>query len=389
MAARQSEQGPAAETEETPEAEARRLQANLDEENEGIALYRVLAEAEPQPERRRIFERLSTVERRHADVWRQRLRELGVEPIERGPNVKLRLIGVLARRFGVRSVLPIVRAMEASAYATYMAQDRTGRRMAPEEMEHQVTIDRMERKGPPASSGEAVRESWHRTGGGGVLRATVFGINDGLVSNASLVMGFAGAQVAPSVVLLAGMAGLMAGAFSMAVGEYVSMRAQRDLFRHQIEIEERELAESPAEEEQELAAIYRAKGLTEDQARSLAGRLTRDPDVALDVLIREELGLDPSQLGSAWGAAAGSFIAFAVGALVPVLPFLFAKGTALPLIVLSAGLSGLTLFVVGALLTLFTGTNPIVSGLRQLLLGSAAATVTFLLGSLLGRSIGL
>src|SRR5207247_7460963 len=163
--------------------------------------------------------------------------------------------------------------------------------------EHQVTIDRMERPTPATSAGEAVRENWHRTGGGGVLRATVFGVNDGLISNASLVMGFAGAQVAPNVVLLAGLAGIVAGAFSMAVGEYVSMRTQRELFEHQIAIEERELAESPAEEEHELAAIYRAKGLSEEQARSLAGRLTRDPEVALDVLIREELGLDPTQLG--------------------------------------------------------------------------------------------
>jgi VIT1/CCC1 family predicted Fe2+/Mn2+ transporter len=280
--------------------------------------------------------------------------------------------------------------MEASAYATYMAQDRTARRMAPDEMEHQVTIDRMERPTPATSAGEAVRENWHRTGGGGVLRATVFGINDGLISNASLVMGFAGAQVPPNVVLLAGLAGLLAGAFSMAVGEYVSMRAQRELFEHQIAIEQRELAESPAEEEHELAAIYRAKGLPEEQARSLAGRLTRDPEVALDVLIREELGLDPTQLGSAWGAASGSFAAFAVGALVPVLPFLFAKGaTVLPLIAFSAGLSGLTLFLVGALLSLFTGANPLFSGLRQLVLGAAAAALTFLLGSLLGRSIGL
>lgn len=368
--------------------ELRRLQANLDDENDGIALYRMMAAAEPLPERRRIFEDLANVESHHAEVWRRRLRAAGVEPRECGPGFRTRLAGWVARHFGAQAALPIIRSLESAAYATYMAQDATARRMAPDERGHEATIARMERT-PEAGAASLVQEGWHRTGGGGILRATVFGINDGLVSNAALVMGFAGAQVAPNFVLLAGIAGLVAGAFSMAVGEYVSMRAQRELFEHQIAIEERELASAPAEEEHELAAIYEAKGLPADQARSLAGRLNEDPSVALDVLIREELGLDPTQLGSAWGTALGSFAAFAVGALIPVVPFLFAQSLAFPVLALSAMLSGFALFLVGSVLSLFTGRNFAASGLRQLGLGAAAAAVSYGIGRLVGVTVGV
>ncbi len=142
-----------------------------------------------------------------------------------------------------------------------------------------------------------VGERWHRTAGGGTLRAAVFGVSDGLVSNVSLVMGFAGASADAKFVLLAGFMGLLAGASSMAAGEYVSMKAQRELFERQIELEAAELAVTPEEEVEELALIYRAKGLNKEEAQKLAGRLTEDPNVALDTLVREELGLDPERAG--------------------------------------------------------------------------------------------
>jgi len=369
----------------------RRWKANLETEIDGIAIYRLLAEAEKDPERKAIFEELAEVEVHHERVFREKLREAGVAVPERGPSLRARTIGLLARWFGVRSVLPIIRNMEAGAYLDYMGQDEAAKSLAPDEREHRRTMSRLERGEPVAQPVAAIahREGWHRTGGGGTLRATVFGVSDGLVSNASLVMGFSGAQVHGDVVLLAGVAGLLAGAFSMAAGEYVSMRAQRELFERQIELEREELAANPEEETREIALIYRAKGLSPEQAEVTAAQLMADPDVALETLVREELGLDPSSLGSPWGAAIGSFLAFAGGALVPVLPFFFApasEGVATGYVVANAVLAGLALFAVGASLSLFTGRSALKSGLRQLGLGAAAAALTYGIGSVIGVS---
>jgi VIT1/CCC1 family predicted Fe2+/Mn2+ transporter len=187
-------------------------------------------------------------------------------------------------------------------------------------------------------------------------------------------------------VLLAGVAGLLAGSFSMAAGEYVSMRAQRELFERQIELERDELETAPEEEERELALIYQAKGLSKEEAESIAARLMQNPEVALDTLVREELGLDPSALGSPWGASIGSFLAFAVGALVPVVPFFFGADASAPFVVAAAALSAVALFAVGASLSLFTGRGALLSGVRQLGLGAAAAALTFGIGSIIGVS---
>jgi vacuolar iron transporter family protein len=370
-------------------ADIRRFQGNLDDEIDGEAVYRLLAEAEADPERRRVFEELAAVEERHANTWRQRLREAGVEPREHGPGLRVRFLGFLARRFGVRSVLPIVRSLEAGAYGAYMAQDATARAIAPDERQHRKTVSRLERGATSAAETITARETWHRTGGGGTLRATVFGVSDGLVSNTALVMGFAGAQVDGEFVLLAGVAGLLAGAFSMGAGEYVSMRAQRELFERQIELERAELAEAPEEERAEISLIYQAKGLPAEEADAMADRIMEDPEVALDTLVREELGLDPGELGTPWGAALGSFAAFSAGAIVPVVPFLFAVDASTPYVAASAGMSGLAMFAVGAALTLFTGRSPLKSGGRQLGLGAAAAVATYVIGRIIGVSVDL
>ena len=217
-------------------------------------------------------------------------------------------------------------------------------------------------------------------GGGGNLRAAVFGINDGLVSNASLIFGVAGASSDPAVVLLTGVAGLTAGAFAMATGEFVSVRSQRELFEYQIALERDELKEYPDAEAQELALIYKAKGLSGAEAQRVAKQLVADPEHALDTLAREELGLNPDELGSPWGAAISSLLSFALGAAVPLLPFAFGAGArALPI----AGL----LTAVGATLSLFTGRAAVFSGTRMLLLGSLAAAVTFAVGRLFGVSV--
>ncbi len=372
------------------EEQIRRYQANLEDEIDGIAVYRLLAEAEADPERKSIFEQLADVEEGHAQVFRQKLLEAGIEPKERGPSLRVRVIGLLARRFGVRSVLPIVRNMEAGAYTAYMEQDATVQAIAPDEREHRKEMSRLER-GEVVQPVEAIshREGWHRTGGGGTLRASVFGVSDGLVSNSALVMGFAGAQTTGDFVLLAGVAGLLAGAFSMGSGEYVSMRAQRELFERQIELEREELAADPEEEKKELVLIFRAKGLSREEAESAAARLMENPDVALETLVREELGLDPSSLGSPWGAAIGSFLAFGAGAIVPVIPFFFGADAGAPFVIASAALSGIALFGVGASLSLFTGRSALMSGARQVGLGAAAAVLTFVIGRIVGVSTGI
>ena len=222
-------------------------------------------------------------------------------------------------------------------------------------------------------------------GKSGTLRAAIFGINDGLVSNLSLIMGVAGARVSNHVILLAGVAGLLAGAFSMAAGEYISMRVQREVFERLIHLEAHELATQPDEELEELAAIYRSKGIPPELATEVATALMRDPQVALETHAREELGLDPDQLGSPWGAAGSSFVTFAFGAFVPLVPFLITSGTTA--VVWSATLSALTLFVVGALVSIITGTRVWFAGLRAVLVGAAAATTTFLIGRLIDSGL--
>ena len=375
--------------EETPKEAIKRYRENFATEIDGIAVYRMLAELEEVPARRKIFEELAEVEEHHAEVWRQKLRDAGVEPKEHGPSIKARLIGVGARVFGVRSMLPIVRSMEAGAFVAYMGQDEAAQAMAPDERDHRRTMSRLERAvDVEPSDAILTRESWHRLAGSGTRRASIFGASDGLVSNLALVMGFAGAQTESSLVLLAGVAGLLAGAFSMAAGEYVSMRSQRELFERQIDLERQELEISPEEEERELSLIYQAKGLRKDEADVTAARLMEDPEVALDTLVREELGLDPSQLGSPWGAAIGSFLAFAVGASVPVIPFLFGEAST-PYVVASAGLSAVALFALGAGVSLFTGRSGLYSGARQVAIGAGAATVTFIIGRIIGISTDL
>ena len=220
-------------------------------------------------------------------------------------------------------------------------------------------------------------------GKSGALRAAIFGINDGLVSNFSLIMGFTGAGVDRSVILLAGVAGLLAGAFSMGAGEYISMKVQREVFERLLHLEAHELAMEPEEEREELARIYAGKGIPQDLASRLAESVMSDPKLALDTHAREELGLDPEAgLGSPWAAALSSFATFSFGALVPLAPFLFASGAGAT--IASAVLSGATLAAVGAAISVLTGKSALVSGIRQLAVGGVAAAITFAIGSLLG-----
>jgi VIT1/CCC1 family predicted Fe2+/Mn2+ transporter len=232
----------------------------------------------------------------------------------------------------------------------------------------------------------ANRERWHRSGRSGTLRAVIFGVSDGLVSNLALVMGVAGAAGEQGrLILLAGIAGLLAGAFSMAAGEYISMQSQRELFERQIALERAELEAMPQEEQAELAQVYRAKGFTQSEAEAIAARMFADPEHALDTLVREELGLDPDELGSAWGAASGSFVSFGIGALIPVVPYLLAGGSTA--FVAAIALSVAALFGVGAGVSLLTGRSLLFSGGRQVLIGVAAAVVTYVVGHAIGITV--
>jgi vacuolar iron transporter family protein len=222
-----------------------------------------------------------------------------------------------------------------------------------------------------------------RTGGkSGAIRAAIFGVNDGLVSNLSLIFGVAGAGVENQLVVLAGVAGLLAGAFSMAAGEYISVRVQREVFERLIHLEAHEIGTEPEDERRELAGIYERKGLSKELAEAVATQLMRDPQTALDTHAREELGLDPDEgLGSPIAAASASFVMFALGAFVPLIPFLFGSGGGA--IALSAVLSGISLAGVGAAMSILTGRNPLFSGARMLAIGAAAAAITYFVGKVL------
>jgi VIT1/CCC1 family predicted Fe2+/Mn2+ transporter len=390
--------------------------ANLRLEQDAIVLYDALASIERDPKRQAAFRHIAANERRHASIWADRLAELGaaVPPAGR-PRLRVRFIIAVARRFGTRSVSDMVRALEGSEEQAYAEQEThpAVEAIAADEREHAEIWKRLDaaaegtsarpRRGATATelvagghpevghgaadSAEAIQkgERWHRSGRSGTLRATIFGVSDGLVSNLSLVMGVAGASEKGSFILLAGIAGLLAGAFSMAAGEYISMQSQRELFERQIALEKAELEAMPAEEERELAALYVAKGFTPTEADTIAARMFADPKTALDTLVREELGLDPDELGSPWGAATGSFIAFCIGAVIPVIPYLFGSGALV--FGLSLGLSLAALFLVGAGVSLLTGRSLWFSGFRQLGLGAAAATVTYIVGRVIGVAV--
>jgi VIT1/CCC1 family predicted Fe2+/Mn2+ transporter len=235
--------------------------------------------------------------------------------------------------------------------------------------------------------GSMHEEQSAEAGKSGSLRAGIFGVNDGLVSNVALIMGFAGADQPKNVILLAGISGLLAGAFSMGAGEYISMKVQREVLERMLHLEAHELHGDPAGEREELAAIYRGKGLSAELADQVAGELSRDPAVALDTHAREELGIDPTAgLGNPWAAAISSFLTFCVGALVPLIPFFFVAGATGTII--SAGLTATALLIVGGLTSRLTGRPVVTSSLRQLLVGVSAAVVTFAVGTVIGVSVG-
>jgi len=368
---------------------AERYRSNLQGELDGAALYRALAESEETAQMREVYRRLAAIEEKHAALWREELAKIGESAGGYRASLRTRILAWLARRFGAALVLPMVAAIEREDRGMYDDQPEAQAAGLPGmERSHSRVLQAASRpiRGGLSGSALAQIEGRHRTGGN-ALRAAVLGANDGLVSNLSLVMGVAGAEFSGKTVLVTGLAGLLAGACSMAMGEWLSVTSARELYGRQIATEKAELEDIPEEEQEELELIYQAKGLPEDKAKELAARIIANPDTALDTLAREELGIDPDDLGgSPWTAAGTSFLLFALGAIFPVAPFFFLSGTAV--IVTSLVLSAVAMFAIGAGTTLFTGRGMVFSGARQVGIGLAAAAVTFALGRLIGVSIG-
>ncbi len=361
--------------------------ASLNDELNGAYLYDVLAKVEKDPRLAEVYHRMADVERRHAAEWTERLKadELAIPAFK--PNWRSRMLAWAAGRFGVAAVLPTVMGFEQKDTRKY-AHTAGGAGMAADESSHNRLLSHVVRtvRGGMEGGALAQLEGRHRAGGGNALRAAVLGANDGLVSNLSLVMGVAGAELSNNAILVTGLAGLLAGAISMALGEWLSVQSSRELYKHQIGIEKAELAAAPQEEAEELALIYEARGVPKEDAQKMAQHIISDPSSALETLAREELNVDPSELGgSAWEAAVTSFVLFSIGAVVPVLPYAFLSG--LTAVIVSMVLSALGLFIVGAGITLFTGRSVLYSGTRQVLFGLAAAIITFGIGRLIGVSI--
>jgi VIT1/CCC1 family predicted Fe2+/Mn2+ transporter len=363
-----------------------RYRSNLQGEVDGAAVYAALAESEADPKLAEVFHRLAAVEQAHGEFWRKRI-EAGGGHFSPAPSASARILSWLAKRFGPAFVLSAIAASEARGSTAYDAQPEAKAAGLPgDERSHAVLMRAAAGKGGLSGPTIALLEGRHR-GGGNTLRAAVLGANDGLVSNLSLVMGVAGAAAADNTLLLTGLAGLVAGACSMAMGEWLSVTSSRELYQSQIATEVEELREVPEEEKEELVLIYQAKGIAEPQARALAERLLSNEGTALDTLAREELGIDPGQLGgSAWTAATWSFLLFATGAIIPVAPFLLLSGR--PALIASVAASGLALALIGAGTSLFTGRSALFSAARQLVIGIAAAAVTYGAGAIVGVSLG-
>ena len=371
----------------TTDSDTDRYRHNLGDEIDGAALYAALAAAETDPVRKDLFLQLSQAESDHAQFWRDKLVAAGVDPGRYTPSLRTRVLARLARRFGPRFVLPTLAAAEFADRDKYAGQADAAV-LSADEQGHAAVIHAAAGKDSPLPIGAQIgkAEPWHRGASGNDLRAAVLGANDGLVSNFCLMMGIAGAGAAGPKILLTGLAGLIAGACSMALGEWLSVTNARELASTQIGKEREEIEQTPEAEQKELALIFQAKGLQKEEAQKVARELMRDPKAALDTLAREELGLDPAELGgNAWRAAASSFALFALGALVPVLPYFFTAGRlAIPLCALA---SGAALAGIGVATSLFNGRSAWFSAGRQLVFGAAAAVVTYGSGWLLGVAV--
>ena len=353
----------------------RRLREMLNDELDAAWLYDRLADFARGPQDADTLRELAESERRHAKHWADRLNDPSLLEGPRRPSWRTRGLALVARVGGVNAVLPRLRAAELEDIRRYQREpEAVG--LAEEELEHRETLTAL-----ASGAGAGGEHGFSSTIPATTFRAALFGLNDGIVSNLSLIAGVAGAAIESDAVLIAGVAGWLAGAFSMGAGEYISVRSQRELFEHQISREALELELAPGEERDELIAIYRRKGVSDGVAEQVVDELMVDPAVALDTLAREELGLDPDDLGSPWSAAIGSYFAFSLGAIVPVIPFMVGGGYWALAVAIIAGVAMLGL--AGMFSSLLTGRHPLFAGGRMVLIGLGATAVTFAIGSVI------
>ncbi len=359
---------------------------NIQTEVDASFLYKVLADSESDVNVAEVFRQMSEIEHSHAIAFMKANHlDLSKLPL---PSNRAKILRTIGKVFGNDYILGVLMDTEKSISSSVLsARKKTNTPVSISDTAHVTILQNILNSSPTVSGSSLARfEKRHRSVGGNALRAAVLGGNDGLVSNFSLVMGIAGATGGQKEVLLTGIAGLLAGALSMSLGEWISVQSSKELYENQMQLEMEELETNPEGEEKELALIYFSKGIPEDQAKQMAHEIMSDKDRAHEVLIREELGINKEDLqGSAMEAAVSSFILFAIGAIIPVVPFFFIGGT--KAIIISTIMSALGLFLIGASITLFTGKNVWYSGFRQVLFGLLAAAITFGIGKLIGVSV--
>jgi vacuolar iron transporter family protein len=358
---------------------------NIQTEVDASFLYGTLADNEQDPQVAAIFRQMCVIEREHAVAFLKKS-NLGESSMP-GPSGRAKMLKRIGRLLGNDYILGVLLDTEKSISTSILrSRKRTGEQGSLSDTAHVRILQNIISKSSVHASTLAHFEIRHKSVGGNALRAAVLGGNDGLVSNFSLVMGIAGASAGQKEVMLTGVAGLLAGALSMALGEWISVKSSQELYENQMQLEMEELETNPGAEEKELALIYRAKGISDEESARIAHDVISDKTRAHEVLVKEELGINSEDLkGSPLEAAFSSFLLFSVGAIIPVIPFFFTGGM-VP-VVISALLSGLGLMVIGASITLFTGKNPWQSGFRQVVFGLIAAAITFFIGRLIGVGI--
>ncbi len=366
---------------------SKNLLKNIQTEIDASYLYNVLAQHEEDKVISSVFLQMSEIEKSHALAFIKNNNFNHITTLI--PSWRAKTLHRIGKIFGYDYILGVLLDTEKSlSQSTLTARKKLSSTISLSDTAHvKILQNILNQQGKNAPTSIARFEKSHRSIGGNALRAAVLGGNDGLISNFSLVMGMAGATGGRQEVLIAGLAGLMAGALSMAMGEWISVKSSQELYENQMDLEMEELEHNPEGEEKELALIYITKGIPEDQARQMAKEIIADKEHAHEILVREELGINTEELnGSPMEAALSSFVMFAIGAILPVIPFFFASGNMA--IILSAVLSGVGLFLIGAIITLFTSKNVWYSGFRQVIFGLAAAGITFVIGSLVGARIG-
>ncbi len=359
---------------------------NIQTEVDASYLYQKLADSESDATVANVFRQMSEIEGGHARAFALR-ENLTAEQLPK-PSWRALTLNRIGKIFGYDYVLGVLMDTEKSiSSAVVNMKKKNQMEITGSETNHVKILRSLLENEEKVTVPQLTRfEKRHRSIGGNAIRAAVLGGNDGLVSNFSLVMGIAGATGGQTGVLLAGLAGMLAGALSMSLGEWISVKSSQELYENQSQLEMDELETNPDDEQKELALIYITKGVPEAQAKEMAAEIMKDKTAAHEILVREELGINPDEMkGSANEAAAYSFFLFILGAIIPVLPFMFSSG--MNAIILSVAMSAVGLFVIGAAITLFTGKNVWYSGGRQVLFGLAAAAITFGIGKIIGVSI--